>query len=92
MKNGYELSQQKCSPMFLFLGKMKKFLNDRLKHLNLKSIYKVHTISFKTFFVWAFKIGVDTWKFNMLLLYTLRDDWTIFMISRFKNQLQQQLE
>ena len=54
--------------------------------------YKVHTISFKTFFVWAFKIIVDFWKFSMLLLYILWDDWLIFMISASNEQLQQQLE
>ena len=55
-------------------------------------IYEVHTISFQTFFVWAFKIGVDTWKFSMLLLYILWDDWPIFMISASNEQIQQQLE
>ena len=33
------------------------------------SLYEVLTISFQTFFVWAFKIVVGTWKFSMLLLY-----------------------
>ena len=47
-------------------------------------LYKVHMISFQTFFVWAFKIVVDSWKFSMLLLYILWDDWPIFMISGFK--------
>ena len=37
--------------------------------------YEVHTITFQTFFVWAFKIVVDSWKFSMLLLYNLWDDW-----------------
>ena len=54
--------------------------------------YEVHTISFQTFFVRAFKIVVDSWKFTMLLLYILWDDWPIFMISGSKEQLQQQLE
>ena len=54
-------------------------------------IYEVH-ISFQTFFVWAFKIIVDTWKLTMLLLYILWDDWPIFMISASNEQLQQQLE
>ena len=49
-------------------------------------------ISFQTFFVWAFKIVVDSWKFTMLLLYILWDDWPIFMISHSNEQLQQQLE
>ena len=44
------------------------------------------------FFVEAFKIVVDSWKFSMLLLYILWDNWPIFMISGSKEQLQQQLE
>ena len=40
----------------------------------------------------AFRIVVDYWKFNMLLLYILWDDWPIFMISGSNQQLQQQLE
>ena len=55
-------------------------------------IYEVHTISFQTFFVWAFKIVIDSWKFTMLLLYILWDDWQIFRISGSNEQLQQQLE
>ena len=55
-------------------------------------IYEVHTISFQTFFVWAFKIVVDFWKFNMLLLYILWDDWPMFMMSCLNEQIQQQLE
>ena len=48
-------------------------------------IYEVHTISLPTFFVWAFKIVVDSWKYSMLLLYILWDDWPIFMISGLMN-------
>ena len=55
-------------------------------------MYKVHMISFQTFFIWAFKIVVDSWKFSMLLLYTLWDDWLSFMVSGSNEQLQQQLE
>ena len=54
--------------------------------------YVVHSISFLTFFVQPFKIVVDSWKFSMLLLYSLWDDWPIFMISGSNQQLQQQLE
>ena len=43
--------------------------------------YMVHSISFQTFFGLAFKIVVDSWKFNMLLRYILWDDWPINMIS-----------
>ena len=48
--------------------------------------------SFKTFFVQAFKLVAVSWKFSMLLLYILWDDWPIFMISASNEQLQQQLE
>ena len=44
------------------------------------------------FFVQGFKIVVDTWKFRMLLLYILWDDWLIVMISGSNQQLEQQLE
>ena len=54
--------------------------------------YVVHSISFQTFFVQAFKIVIDSWKFSILLLYILWDDWPIFMISGSNQQLQQQLE
>ena len=55
-------------------------------------MYEEHTISFQTFFIWAFKIVIDSWQFSMLLLYILWDDWPIFMISDSNEQLQQQLE
>ena len=47
---------------------------------------------FPDFFVHTFKIVVDTWKFTMLLLYIICDDWPIFMISASNERLQQQLE
>ena len=40
----------------------------------------------------AFEIVVDYWKFSMLLLYILWDDWPICMNSGSHEQLQQQLE
>ena len=54
--------------------------------------YVVHSICFQAFFVQAFKIVGDSWKFSMLLLYILWDDWPIFRISSLNEQLQQQLE
>ena len=54
--------------------------------------YVLPSISFQTFFVQAFKIAVDSWKFTNLLLYILWDDWPIFMISGSNEQLQQELE
>ena len=36
---------------------------------------------FPDFFVQEFKTDVDSWKFSMLLLYILWDDWPMFMIS-----------
>ena len=56
------------------------------------SLYVVNSISFQTFFVQAFKIVVDSWEFNILLLYILWDGWPIFMISGSNQQLQQQLK
>ena len=47
---------------------------------------------FPDFFVQAFRIVVDAWKFSILLLYISWDDWPIFMISRSNKPLQQQLE
>ena len=52
----------------------------------------MHTISFQTFFVWIFKIIINSWEFSILLLYILWDDWPIFMISASSQQLHQQLE
>ena len=46
----------------------------------------------QTFFVQAFKIVVDSWKFTMLLRNILWDDWHIFMIPGSNEQLQYQLE
>ena len=43
--------------------------------------------TFPNFFVQAFKIVVDSWKFSMLLLYIWWDDWPIFMISGSNEQL-----
>ena len=61
------------------------------KKFNRKT-HEVPLISFQAFFLQAFKIVVDSWKFNMLLLYILWDDWPIFMISGSNEQLYQQLE
>ena len=52
----------------------------------------MHSISFQTFFVQAVKIVVDSWKFSILLLNILWEDWPIFMISASNEELQQQLE
>ena len=52
----------------------------------------VHSISFQTIFVQEFEIVVDSWKFAILLLYILWDDWPIFMISASNEQLQLELE
>ena len=56
------------------------------------AIYVVPSISFQTFFVQAFKIVENSWKFTLLLPDILWDDWSIFMISGSNEQLQQQLE
>ena len=74
-----------------YLGGIRGFI-PLLKVLVQKWTYVVHSIGFQTFFVQAFKIVVDSWKFSMLLLYILWDDWPVFMISASNEQLQQQLE
>ena len=51
----------------------------------------VYSLSFQTFIVQASRIVVDTWKFSMLLLYILWDDWPI-IISCSREQLQQELK
>ena len=48
--------------------------------------------TFSDIFIQTFKIVVNSWKFTMLLLYILWDDWIFFMISRSNQQLQEQLE
>ena len=68
------------------MNKLSKYiLGDSVK-------YVVYSISFQTIFVQTFKIVVDSWKFSMLFLYILWDDWPIFMISGSNQQLQLQLE
>ena len=54
--------------------------------------YEELSISFQTFFVQAFNIVVDSWKFSMLFLYNLCGDWPIFMLSCSNEQLQKELE
>ena len=44
-------------------------------------MYAGNSITFQTLFVQTFKIAEDFWKFSILLLYILCDDWPIFMIS-----------
>ena len=65
-----------------WLKREKMYLSQENLHLIL--YYEVFSLSFQTFFVQAFKIIVDSWKFNMLLLYIL----SIFTISGSKEQLQ----
>ena len=85
----YNLENLKNSRWFLIYQIR---INSRKSKLNIMVKYEVHSISFQTFFVWDFKIVVDSWIFGMLLLYILWNDWPIFMISGSNEQLQQQLE
>ena len=50
------------------------------------------SISFQTIFIKAFKIVVRSWKFSILLLYIVLDDWPIFIFSGSKEQPQHELE
>ena len=63
-------------------------------HLKTRKLMKILGTfnKFPDFFIQAFKIVIDSWKFTMLFLYILWDDWPIFMISDSNQQLQQQLE
>ena len=66
------------------------FLNSG-RRVSFLHIYKRGTFNkFPIFFVQAFKIVVDSWKFTMLLIYILLEDWPIFMISGSYEQLQQE--
>ena len=56
------------------------------------NIYVVPSIGFQTFLVQAFRMGVVSWKFTMLLLYFLWDNWPVSMISGSNEQPRQQLE
>ena len=60
---------------------------DSLLNIGPQPNYVVPSISFQ-----AFKIVIDSWKFSILLLYILWNDWPIFMISGSNEQLQQPLE
>ena len=48
----------KCCAMELVSERCIVSLLDKV--VEVKATYEVHTISFQTFFVWAFKIGVDS--------------------------------
>ena len=64
-------------------------LNDvTIEHFSHNNMAFLHS-TFPDVFVHVFKIVVDSWKFTMLLLYILWDDWPIFMISGSNKQLQQ---
>ena len=54
-----------------------QFSISHLLALSLRGAYD----KFPDLFVRAFKIVIDSWKFSMLLLYILWDDWPIFTIS-----------
>ena len=70
-----------------------KVIHQGKRHINRDwwTVVIIFTQPLRSGKIWH-KIIVDTWKFSMLLLYILWDDWPIFMISDSKEQLQQQLE
>ena len=62
-------------------------------YIYIYKMYVVPSISFQIFFfVQAFKLVADSWKFSMLLLYIVWDNWSIFMISGSTEELLQELE
>ena len=70
---------------------MWKTRKENINNNNLRANTRIFN-KFPDFFVLAFKIVIYSWKFSMLLLYILWDDWPIFRISDSNEQLQQQLE
>ena len=70
----------------------KTFIRKINSHNRKKKIKRGAFNKFPDFFIQAFKIVVLSWKFSMLLLYILWDDWPILMISGSNEQLQQQLQ
>ena len=66
----------------------KSYLSDKIKRYIYIYIYTlgIQWVS-RLFFALAFKIVLDSWKFSMLLVYMLWDDWPIFMISASNEQL-----
>ena len=75
-------------------------MEERVSHLSFKVYVCFHPWNgkmsalnnFPDFFVQPFKIAVHSWKFSILLLYIVWDDWPIFMISGWNEQLLQKLE
>ena len=65
-----------------------EIINPLISECSIRGIFN----KFPEFFVQAFKFGVDSWKFSMLSLYTVWDNWLIFMIPDSKEQQQQELE
>ena len=74
------------SYMYIHLNVCKQITDVKL--LLLRDVFN----KFPDFFVQAFRIVVDSWKFSILLLYILWDDWPIFMISGSNEQLYLELE
>ena len=86
------------APSILISFFMQHFLNLKIViHWNTRTraqthtiyIYVVYSISFQTFLFRHLKLS---WKFSILLLHILWDDWPIFMILGSNQQLQQSLE
>ena len=67
-------------------------LQIHILQLVINNIHVAHSINFQIFFVQVFKIVVDSWNFNMFLLYIFWDNWPIFMILGSNEQLQQEVE
>ena len=89
----FNILKKGMNPLFLLYQELgKNLIYANIVWNILWYIYEVHMISSQKFFLQAFKIVIDSWKFTMLLLYILWDGRPIFMISASKEQLQQQLE
>ena len=75
-----------------FLGLMRLRISVNVFVYSFENLFHGVFNNFPVVFVQLSKIVVDFWKFSMLLLYILWDDWPIFMILGSNEQPQQQLE
>ena len=75
-----------------FSAKLRKFKQSSYISENFSRVRGIYDKFPDFFFIWAFEIVVDSSKFSILLLYILWNDWSIFMIFRSNEQLQQQIE
>ena len=68
------------------------FYHCSIQILKMRNTYVGDSMSPDFFFFQAFRIARDLWKFSILFLYIIWDDWLIFLISVLNEKLQHELE